>query len=660
MLPHSEAQSGPATQPCCVCGTYFKGRRFFRYVEPKRIDAKVSGAETEDSAGNSAMPADSECSLDFGCSSDSDAGVHGLVHSLSHDGDLHGKDGATTQRDNDAASSFIDSQATVIVSQPQPAIASNRKRSAAALRPRVVCRCCRLKPRDAPPLSEDLVGRHSSWGNVSPFYFDLDSAGATLSHAVPALQSLPPEIALSAGHAAHKAGRPPNVSSRIMSCALQQSMHNAATARRSLGGARSSFKSFLIRRITFATWCALTRGDWASAESLARTLQPARMAIADVLWKTGLEVLRRNPDKDSQRRRFAQMCIGFTQGPLNSAVLNQHVVDTVLCSASPAAALAELRRFTVGSSISASPVLHYAIACAALADAAAAATDDEEFEGDRVTEAHQTAHDAATWLLRVAPTAAQSHVTMWHVLNTCGRLREAAAVVESALASDSPLHMHPSLLHIAISYPGISAAVAQSSAIYLMELDPCHPASAVYMAAAVADGRIQLPAAAHALAAFLDTPTPLHAQTWEVVSLSLGKLMWGWKEQELREWLGWRFVWWPRLHLSNVQRQISSAKSPEEQLIIACKALLALLLQAPSCSFYSEFIRSCSGWAAATWLQQAELQCREKKTSPSSSQELPAVSFSTSSEESMGRAHVASSSGAATASSPSSASVSVQ
>jgi hypothetical protein len=383
------------------------------------------------------------------------------------------------------------------------------------------------------------------------------------------------------------------------------------------------------------------------------------MAVADVLWKTGLEVLRRNPAKDSQRRRFAQMCIGFTQGPLNSAVLNQHVVDTVLCSASPAAALAELRRFTVGSSISASPVLHYAIACAALADAAAAATDVAEYEADRVTEAHQTALDAATRLLEVAPTAAQSHVTMWHVLDTCGRLQEAAAVIESALASDSPLHMHPSLLHVAISYPGISAAVAQSSAIYLMELDPCHPAPAVYMAAAIADGQIELPAAAQALAATLDTPTPLHAQTWEIVSLSLGKLMWGWKEHELREWLGWRFVWWPRLHLSNVQRQISAAKSPEEQRIIACKALLALLMQGPSCSFYSEFIRSCSGWTAATWLQQAELQFREEKTSPSSSQELPVVSFATSSEDSMGRAYVASSNAAATTSS-SSASVSVK
>jgi hypothetical protein len=358
------------------------------------------------------------------------------------------------------------------------------------------------------------------------------------------------------------------------------------------------------------------------------------MAIADVLWKTGLEVLRRNPAKDSQRRRFAQMCIGFTQGPLNSAVLNQHVVDTVLYSASPEAALAELRRFTVGSSISASPVLHYAIVCAALAVAATAATQSEEYESDRVTEARQTALDAAVLLLRVAPTAAQSHVTMWHVLKTCGRLQEAAAVIESAMASDSPLHMHPSLLHIAISDPAVSSAVALSSAIYLIELDPCHPAPAAYIAAAVADGRMTLLAAAQALAASLDTPTPLDAQTWEIVSLSLGKLMWGWELHMLREWLGWRFVWWPRLHLSNVQKQISAAVTIDEQRIVACKALLAFLLERPSSSFHSEFIRSCRGWSAAVWLQQAELLCSEMETAVLSAQEeVPAVSFSCSSEE---------------------------
>jgi hypothetical protein len=510
-----------------------------------------------------------------------------------------------------------------------------------------------MNPNTASKASEDLIGRHSSWGNVSPFYFDLDAAPAILSH-TPDLQHMPPEIALSAGHVPRNRGRPEVKSgSRVMTCALEQSMHNSCG--RARGGSRPSFNSFLIRRLTFATWCALTQGDWASAEALVRALQPARTAIADVLWKTGLEVLRRNPAKDSQRRRFTQMCIGFTKGPLNSAVLNQHVVDTVLYSAGPDAALAELRRFTVGSTISASPVLHYAMASAALA-ASSAASADGGYELFRFAELQQTALDAAARLLEVAPAAAQSHVTMWHVLNACGRPQQAASVVEAALASNSPLHMHPSLLHVAVSDPAVSSDVALSSAIYLVELDPCHPAPAQYIAAAAADGRLTLSAAAEALAGCLDTTTPLHARTWEIVCMSLGRLMWGWKQQAVREWLGWRFEWWPRLHLSNVQRQILTAVSTEARLIVACKALLALLLHGSSSSFHTEFVRSCSGWEAAVWLQEAELKCGDVYAALSSEQELPALSFSSSSEAGTEQPHQYCSSAAATESSSSAAS----
>ncbi len=535
-----------------------------------------------------------------------------------------------SQLDHASLSSLIDSQATVIASQPQLTSPGDRKRSAAALHPRVICRRCRMNPRSATKASEDLIGRHSSWGNVSPFYFDLDAAPAAIS-STPTLQNMPPELALSAGHVPRNRGRPQVKSaSRVMTCALEQSMHNSCVSTRQ-GGSRPSFKSFLLRRLTFAAWCALTQGDWASAEALARALQPARAAIADVLWKTGLEVLRRNAAKDSQRRRFAQMCIGFTKGPLNSAVLNQHVVDTLLYSAHPDSALAELRRFTVGSTISSSPVLHYAIASAALA--AMLLDDDQEgYEFFRLMELQRTAVDAATRLLEVAPAAAQSHVTMWRILNACGRAPEAAAVVEAALVETSPLHMHPSLLHIAINDPAVSSNVALSSAIYLLELDPCHPAPAAYVAQAAADGRLTLPAAAEALAASLDTTTPLDAGTWEIVCQCLGLLMWGWNEEALREWLGWRLQWWPRLHLTDVQRQISAAVSSEAQRIVACKALLALLLQRPSSSFHNEFVRSCSGWAAAAWLRQAELKCREMQLAMSTAQELPVVSFSSSSE----------------------------
>jgi hypothetical protein len=586
--------------PCSVCGTYSKRAKFYSYVEPKCSQAKLTlrGAE----ADGSALPPDSESfSPDFGFSSDSD------------DACERSRSGATTQREDAASSPAIDSQATVIVSQSQSCLTSPHKRAAAAIQPRVICRRCRVNPRDPSSLSEDLVGRHSSWGNVSPFYFDLHAAAAALSNA-PALQLLPPELALSAGHIRRNKGRPQqkSVTSRVMPCALQHSIHNAAAASRR--GSRPSFKTFLIRRLTFAAWSALTRSDWASAEALACALEPARMSVADVLWKTGLEVLRRNPAKDSQRRRFAQMCIGFTQGPLKSAVLDQHVVDTVIYSASAEVALAELRRFTVGTSISASPVLHYAIACSALAVAATAKTDLEGYEILRVEEAWKTALDAATRLLQVAPASAQSHVTMWHVLKACGRARDAAAVIEAALAATSPLHMHPSLLHIAVSDCDVSRAVARSSAIYLLELDPCHPAPAACIAAALADGHMALPAAAEALAACLDTPTPLHASTWETVSLVLAQLMWGWQAAAISDWLGWRFVWWPRLHLSNAERQISLATSPDERQIVACKALLALLLQGPSSGFRCAFVRSCNGWPAAAWLQQAELRCSEMES----------------------------------------------
>jgi hypothetical protein len=335
------------------------------------------------------------------------------------------------------------------------------------------------------------------------------------------------------------------------------------------------------------------------------------MDVADVLWKTGLEVLRRNPTKDSQRRRFVQMCSSFTQGPLNAAVLKQHVVDTVVLCTDPDSALAELRRFTVGSCISMSPVLHYAIACCALAVAAIAADESEGLENFRVTAARETAVDAAMRLLEVAPAAAQSYVTMWQVLNSCGRPVEAAALVEAALDASSELRLHPSLLHIAVSDPAISAAVALSSAICLLQLDPCHPAPAACVLSALADGRVQLPAAAEALAASLDTSTPLHAGTWKATSTTLARFMWSWGEGEKREWLGWRFLWWPRLHLQNFKRQLSIAASHDDRLILACKALLAMLLQGPPSTFYDEFVRECSGWEEAIWLQETQLRCRE-------------------------------------------------
>ena len=648
---HSQPSEAPIMLPCCICGTYSKGvgnKRFYRYAEPNCTDTKGSGTETEDIAGSSAAPADSESSLDFGSSSDSDGG-RGSPLELLDDGGIYGMGDAPMQPDDAADGSVVDIQAAALVSQPPPLPSGVRKRAAAALQPRAICSRCRLNPRPASSATEDLIGRHSSWGNVSPFYFDLDSASAALAHA-PALQQLPPEIALTAGLVVRTPGRPQqtSISSRVMACALGQSMGNASPT-------RPSFKSFLVRRLTFAAWSALTHCDWASAEALARALQPARMMVADVLWKTGLEVLRRNPAKDSQRRRFAQMCIGFTQGPLNTAVLNQHVIDTVQYSADADTALAELRRFTVGSTIAASPVLHYSIACAGLAVAATAAAEDG-YESLRVSAAHHTALDAAVRLLEVAPASVQSHVTMWHVLNSCGRSAEAAAVVEAALAATSPLHMHPSLLHIAVSDSSISRDVAMSSAFYLMELDPCHPAPAAYIAAAAASGRLKLPAAGEALAAALDTRTPLQAQTWEIVTLHLGQLMWGWELQRVNDWLGWRYVWWQRLHLSNAHQQISAAVSPEAQSIVACKALLALLLQGPGSSFRGDFLRSCSTWAAAVWLHQAELLCSDTGTTGSlSAQESPAASLVTGCEGGEGEFEDVSSSAAAASESSSAA-----
>jgi hypothetical protein len=269
-----------------------------------------------------------------------------------------------------------------------------------------------------------------------------------------------------------------------------------------------------------------------------------------------------------------------------------------------------------------------------------------------LNELHKTALDAAARLLEVAPAAAQSHVTMWHVMSACKRPREAAAVVQAALAPNSPLHMHPSLLHVAISDPAVSSETALSSAICLLGLDPCHPAPAAYVASAAADGRMSSLAAAEALAATLDTTTPLPAQTWEIVCLRLGLLMWHWKEETMQEWLGWRFEWWPRLHLSNAGRQICDAASADEQRIVACKALLALLLQGPSSNFHSEFVRSCSDWAAAAWLHQAQLQCSKTDSGAAASvQELRDLSFSSSSDESCAKKPRHYSSAAAAASS---------
>ncbi len=101
---------------------------------------------------------------------------------------------------------------------------------------------------------------------------------------------------------------------------------------------------------------------------------------------------------------------------------------------------------------------------------------------------------------------------------------------------------------------------------------------------------------------------------WETVSLVLAQLMWGWQAAAISDWLGWRFAWWPRLHLSNAERQISLATSPDERQIVACKALLALLLQGPSSGFRCAYVRSCNGWPAAAWLQQAELRCSEMES----------------------------------------------
>ena len=130
--------------------------------------------------------------------------------------------------------------------------------------------------------------------------------------------------------------------------------------------------------------------------------------------------------------------------------------------------------------------------------------------------------------------------------------------------------------------------------------------------------------------------------------------MWGWKQQAVREWLGWRFEWWPRLHLSNVQ--LLTAVSTEARLIVACKALLALLLQGSSSSFRTEFVCSCNGWEAAVWLQEAELKCGDVYAAVSSEQELPALPFSSSSETGTEQPHQYGSSAAATESSSAAAS----
>ena len=167
--------------PCSVCGTYSKRAKFYSHAEPKCLPES-------DDAGE-------RC-----------------------------RSSTTTQREDGTSSLAIDSQATVIVSQSQSWLTIPHKRSAAAIQPWVICRRCRLNPRDPSSLSEDLVGRHSSWGNVSPFYFDLHAAAAALSTAS-ALQLLPPELALSAGHIRRNKGRPQqkSVTSRVMPCALQHS-----------------------------------------------------------------------------------------------------------------------------------------------------------------------------------------------------------------------------------------------------------------------------------------------------------------------------------------------------------------------------------------------------------------------------------------------------
>jgi hypothetical protein len=97
--------------------------------------------------------------------------------------------------------------------------------------------------------------------------------------------------------------------------------------------------------------------------------------------------------------------------------------------------------------------------------------------------------------------------------------------------------------------------------------------------------------------------------------------MWSWGEGEKREWLGWRFLWWPRLHLQNFKRQLSIAASYDDRLILACKALLAMLLQGPPSTFYNEFVRECSGWEEAIWLQETQLRCREMQILATSTRE---------------------------------------
>ena len=120
------SRSQPAEEgsmlPCSVCGTYSKRAKFYSHAEPK-------------------------------CSSESDdAGERSRSSAID-----------TRRRVTDNASSLaIDSQATVIVSQSQSWLTIPHKRSAAAIQLRVICRRCRLNPRDPSSLSEDLVGRHSS------------------------------------------------------------------------------------------------------------------------------------------------------------------------------------------------------------------------------------------------------------------------------------------------------------------------------------------------------------------------------------------------------------------------------------------------------------------------------------------------------------------
>jgi hypothetical protein len=140
----SQPVDAPNMQPCSVCGTYFKGRRFFRYAETGSAGAEANGVDTEDAAYgvhatedaavSSAAPADSDSSLHFCSTSDSDEAEASQLRS--RDKKPHGDDSFVSRDDHHLSCGATDSQATILLSQSQPrsAVASDRKRSSSVLR----------------------------------------------------------------------------------------------------------------------------------------------------------------------------------------------------------------------------------------------------------------------------------------------------------------------------------------------------------------------------------------------------------------------------------------------------------------------------------------------------------------------------------------------